>query len=177
MLNPKSQSVHQDKYKGNPARCQNIQKYFEKTAEFEKLDILHQQLMEENTRCDEEQKLRPLQTLKRKEIRRSIGRSSENQGSKIGYNCGCKSIDSPSVKKRINRQAEQKTQRQKLKFISEKWIKHHKNRIKNRRVFPEKRNSVQHKNLQCHKKNNHQDVGKKCSAYHFSLFMVACNVS
>lgn len=46
----KCQCIDQYKYKRNRACCQNIQKDFEKPTEFEKLNILNQKLVQENTR-------------------------------------------------------------------------------------------------------------------------------
>jgi hypothetical protein len=62
-------------------------------------------------------------------------------------------------------------------FVSEKRIKDHKNRIKNRGKFPHDDNPIQHENLKSNQKCNNQNISKNGSTYHLSLLIVACKVS
>ena len=102
MLDFKSQSVNNDKDKRNSTGCQNIQKNIEKPTEFKNFNILNKCLMNKDTHENKEQKLGPSQRLKRKEIGRSIGRSSKNNSSKIGNSQRGKGIDSPCIKEGID---------------------------------------------------------------------------
>ena len=108
--------------------------------------------MQKYTREQKYQKLTPLQRLEREKIGAGVRRSFKNDGSEIGNYRGSKRIYSPRIQKGINAQPKQKAQKQKLIPVSEKRIKHHKNRVQNRRKFPEKSDPVEHKNLQRNKK-------------------------